>query len=516
MAIGVFVVFAFRAGEPNYRGRSLTSWLDQYQNTPFEEQKHRSEAEGAVRTIGAEKALPYLLSMLDADDGPIRSWIIRKSENLDFRVLKLRAAVETQLLGIAGFEVLGTNGAPAMMPLARLLDDPRRAFVAVRCLSCIGKPAEAVLCQSLTHKNVEVRASAIAALAAVTDDVEKYIARVKPGLKDPEKVVRYAALDAIGSQTEASDLAVPFLLAALKDNDERFRFSAVLLLGSFATNAPRVIPALSHAVEDSQCTVALAALRTLVSVVPQEVLPIVLKNFNSSDSRRKRQAVQHLCDYPITAPGVRAALESAATDPDAGVSRMAQKLLTEVYQTEHPDEGQITNEPSWENKPLGEWLAMRTTGYIFADAATNAFRQMGSNVIPALLKRLAYRRPPYNLEANELNLEAACALVTMGKLAKPALPELQALIVGDDPNLALHAMIAMCGMGAETVRGLIRGLTNQHDIIRSEAAHFWGEDIAAQFPNESKLASPFLIKLLDDPIASVRMAATNALQALPQ
>jgi hypothetical protein len=139
---------------------------------------------------------------------------------------------------------------------------------------------------------------------------------------------------------------------------------------------------------------------------------------------------------------------------------------------------------------------------------------MGTNALPALLERLAYRQPPYNLKAYEVNMEAACAFIVIGEVARPVLPQLEALMDSDDEDFALRAMIATCGMGADSIGCLIKGLTNRHDIVRAEAAHFLEDNIGARFPDQRKLALPFIVGLLSDTNESVRMSATNALREI--
>ena len=515
LIVGTVAVLAWWSREPSYHGRALTSWLQQVYDTPLSETQRLSEAQAAVRAIGAEKALPVLLKLAEAQDGPIRSWVIKKNEKWNIRVLKMREAEDTQQLGIAGFEVLGTNCARAVPERTRLLEDTNHAFTAVRCLADIGKQAEFALWRSITNRDALVREWGISALAGVTDYADEFIARVKDSLNDPDGGVRGTALQAIGSQTEVPDTAIPFLLAALEKDDESFGSLAAGLLADFGTNGLRAFNALSNAVEKWGPAPASQALKTLVRLAPKEALPIVFACLRSPDPQRRCGAVARLCAYPITTSEVRAALEGAAADPDPEVSRMAQEFITKLYRAGRPDELLTPNEPSYRGKGLGAWLKeIRKASSGVPKDAEDALRQMGTNAIPALLERLAYRQPPYKLKAYEVNIEAACAFMVLGEVAKPALPKLEGLMDSDDEDMALHAMIATCGMGADTIGCLIRGLTNRHDIVRAEAAHFLEDSIGARFPDQRKLAVPFIVVLLSDASESVRMSATNALREI--
>lgn len=175
----------------------------------------------------------------------------------------------------------------------------------------------------------------------------------------------------------------------------------------------------------------------------------------------------------------------------------------------------MPNEPSYHGKSLCEWLAMRKEGWELSTNAVAALRQMGTNVVPALLARLAYKEPVFHLDDPDLSLGAATALIAMGDHAKPALPALAALMDDDNPDLALRAMIATLGTGADAVPCVVKGLTNRFPDVRGEAASFlteWG----AQFPEQCKQAIPYVMRLLDDPDENVRKSATNHLKELDQ
>ena len=98
--------------------------------------------------------------------------------------------------------------------------------------------------------------------------------------------------------------------------------------------------------------------------------------------------------------------------------------------------------------------------------------------------------------------------------AKAALPNLESLMESEDRDVALHALASASNMGADGVKCLVKGLTNQHSDVRSEAAHFLGEGPATNFPEQRKPAIPVLIKLLSDTNEFVRMNAANAIKEI--
>ena len=540
------VVLVLLAREPRYQGRTLTSWLEQIHDPPWDETQVL-QAQDAVRAIGAKKALPKLLRLIKAKDDPVSQWIAVKSEELKIGFLKWHSADDFHELGLAGFEALGTNAAPAVGALTKLLDEPDTALNAFGGLACIGKPAELSMCRGITNRDERVRQASVLRLASVTDDVEIYINRIKGCLEDPSAYVRNAAVDGIGTQSAAPDLAVPLLITALNDSSDFVSSSAAGWLGDFGTNALSAVPALSNLVEHAGLNTANAALRTLVKIAPNESIPIlakclargspatggalsvlvastpdkamplILAGTQSTNLNRRRISFRLLYDCPLT-PEIRSAIEGAAADTDIIISQNAKKFLTEQYRKAHPIESQFTNEPVFLGKGLGEWLkTRRNPDGSFPKDAVDAIQHIGTNAIPALLARLVYAEPPFGLRspvAGKVNVEAICAFITLGEQAIPALPQLRTLMDSTNGDIAVRAMMATCGTGSNAIPFLINGLTNQFADVRNEAANNLTDGIGAQFPEQRKPVIPLIVKLLDDPDESVRMNATNELKQI--
>ena len=533
--------------EPHYQGRSLTSWLQQSWDTPLMETQRLAEAQNAIRGIGAKKVLPKLLKLVQSEDDPISMTIMhigdefRISDDIGDRFIRWHSAEDFWWLGERGFEVLGTNGAPAAEALGQLLDKPRRLLVIGRCLESIGKPAEPVICQALTNQDVAVRQWAVEQLASVTDDVEVYITRIKPRLHDSSDAVRVTTVDAIGVQTSAPELAVPLLIEALKDS--AVSANAAGALANFGTNALVAFPILTNLVEHGGSNVAGAALKTiiiidsdqglpiltnclargksgtalalraLVDVAPERALPIILSRFQSPDTETRRVAFRLLCRYPLTPP-VESALQAAAADSDLNMANRAKKILTENRQKEHPLESQFLDDPSYEGKRLGEWLKMheRQGDYAFSPEATNAIHHIGSNAIPALLRRLVYVEPPFGLPAYEINMDGVQGFLMIGDQATPALPQLQALLDGTNQSQVLYAMVSSLGTGTNAIPVLTKGLTNQFPEVRGQAASSLAEVIANRFPERREEIISLLTNLVNDPDSDVRLTVKGALQ----
>jgi HEAT repeat protein len=556
VAVGIVIVL-IRAGEPRNHGRALTSWLQQYWDSSLEETQRLAEAKNAVRAIGERKALPKLLKLVEARDDPASLWMVdtgekfRISDTFGDRFFRWRSAEDFWWLGERGFEIFGTNAAPAADELGKLFIEQfsdgekqyQHTLVIERCLESIGKPAELVICRTLTNSDPEIRQWAIDQLASVSDDVAVYIARIKPFLKDSSNGVRRTTVDAIGTQTSAPELAVPILIGVL--NDSSVNANAATALANFGTNALVTFPILTNLVEHGDTNVAGAALKTLIIIAPDEsltiltnciargrpetygalealknaapekALPIILERFHAPNLDERLFAFRLLCRYPMT-PTIESTIQTAAADPEFEIARRAKEILTEQYEKEHPIESLFANDPSYGGKPLGEWLKLHDRDGFFSQDATNAIRRIGTNAIPALFQRLTHAQPPFGLptrENGEIRMDGVRGFIALGDETIPAFPKLEMLMDGTSRDVALCAMVSSLGAGSNSIPILAKGLTNQFADVRSEAAHNL-TGVAERFPECRKEIVPLLQKLLDDPDAEVRESVKGDLQEL--
>jgi HEAT repeat protein len=552
--LGVLIICT---SEPRYQGRTLTSWLQQYEDgSVMAETQRVAEAQNAVRAIGAKKALPKLLKLVEAKDDPVSLWMIDKGEKFRIsdkwgtRFFRWHSAEDFEWLGQQGFEILGTNAAPAVDELGKLLNEndhvliTEQCLVTERCLESIGKPAEQVVCQALTNSNPAIRQWAVDQLAPVMDDVVVYIARIKPSLKDPSDAVQRTTVDAIGIQTSAPELAVPPLIEALKGPS--VSANAANALANFGTNALVAFPILTNLVENGNDDTASAALKTSIIIAPNEslpiltdciargkpqtrealkalkdvepekALPIILERFQSSDPDTRLFAFRLLSRYPMT-PTIKSIIQTAVADPEFEIASRAKEILTEQYEKEHPVESLFTNDPAYGGKSLGQWLKMHDSDGFLSKEATNAIQHIGTNAIPALLQRLTYVQPPFGLPTHESGLicmDGVRGFIALGEQGVPALPKLQALLDGTNQSIVLYAPVAAIGAGTNAIPVLSKGLTNQVADVRSEAANHLTEGIAERFPESHEEIISLLTNLLNDPDPDVRLNVKGDLQEM--
>jgi HEAT repeat protein len=505
--------------EPSYQGRGLTRWLRQCYDSSLEETQKIAEVHQAVNAIGAERALPVLLKMVRAKDGVIRSWIIQKNEKWGVRALKLHEAGETRQLGVAGFEALGTNAAPAVDELTIMLADTNRgpdslAFIALRCLIYIGMPAEKSVCASLTNQNPEIRAFATSQIGWVTDDIELYLRRLEVPLNDADATVRFAAVQGLGLQTTYPDEVLPLLIRAMNDPAQNIAGYAVKFVGELGTNGVKALEPLREIVETGNSYMATHALKSLLSVAPDRALPMVFGWLESTNQDHRARGALLLTEFPTVTPRIVERLKQAMKDSDAKVAHSATEALKKLRQREKEQGAYkvvIEGEPIVGGKALGEWLKRKPGQEEFSPEAKRAIQAMGTNAVPALLARLAYEDSKYGLYDYDTSLESVGGFFLLGEQALPALPRLAELINGDDQRVALFALVSCCSMGSNAVPVVVSGLTNDFADVRGEALHYLTDGPLTAFPEARKRAVPDIVAMLRDSEESNRISATNAL-----
>ena len=99
--------------EPEYGGRKLTSWLDQYENG-----KGHAQTEAALGAIGTN-AIPALLRMLRAHDSAFKLKLIALAEKQHLIRFSFTSAEAWNERAFLGFAFLGSSASNAVPALAR-------------------------------------------------------------------------------------------------------------------------------------------------------------------------------------------------------------------------------------------------------------------------------------------------------------------------------------------------------------------------------------------------------------
>ena len=191
-----FVLFGDRESQPQYQGRSLSSWLAIYDDldpTTFE------QAEEAIQQIGTN-ALPYLLRWIQYEppawrtslrDGvPSRIW-----DNSSFQRLISGRAGRRAAYARDGFRILGTNAVPVLPELERLLKSNTRPMIVMNtrlALVSIGQPSIAVFERALADTNQLYRYRIPMSLRVMAreDGPAVYLPLLRQALTNDDRMVR--------------------------------------------------------------------------------------------------------------------------------------------------------------------------------------------------------------------------------------------------------------------------------------------------------------------------------------
>ncbi len=193
-------------------------------------------------------------------------------------------------------------------------------------------------------------------------------------------------------------------------------------------------------------------------------------------------------------------------------------------------------EPSYQGRSLSSWIEHPST-----PGQKEAIRAIGANGIPTLLRLIqtketwwrdfAAKHPqnplvknfvPPRLPAEGFHQNAGAAFMTLGPIAKAALPDLTKLL--DNPDFAIrgHAMRAIGGIGTEaSILPMVQATTNASAPVRQAAVFGLGweaQAARAKFPAElqsfqthaSEIVTA-LIARLDDANPNVRLGAVQSL-----
>lgn len=452
-------VAIFRSSEPSYQGRSLTSWLEQYQMAEDGEgQPSLVEAQTAIRAIGAKKALPHLFRMIEARDGPMHYWL---DENIP--MLKLRSAGKINELGFCGFKALGTAATPGIPKLMHFAADPsHRSAWAVSCLGAIGPPGAAGVTGALTNSDWVVRATAVIELRNVEPDDLVLVGQLTAAVGDTNTLVHRRAIYLLCSETNHPEEIVPILSQALNDPYSEARYHAALTLCSLGTNARPAFGALSNFIAQANAKDGTKILRTLRISMPQDALPIALSEMQSTDSGHRLAASIILMSYETATPEIAAALKDAAEDPDPNVRRVAAESADRFHfamgDTNLLSRPFPADEPSYRGHTLREWLKIHRSDPVIsrrADAA-DAIRKVGTNAVPTLEAMLTQLDPATSRPDLTLAWYADDGFRLIGRDGAAAIDLLNELIRGPDEDLAIIGVSSAISVGENpaTIRGL--------------------------------------------------------------
>jgi hypothetical protein len=211
LAITIVVLLAHEP-EPRYNGRSLSSWLKAYaaiyettgttQTIP-----DVGEAVHAIQAIGTN-ALPLLLKWIQQEPPSWQQAAHRKLPKRLWNTAPARLLIdgpgyEKASHAMNAFDILGTNAAPAIPGLVKLMTGTTNRTIVARAIGAlggIGVPALPYLITALSNTNQPGRHLIPFRIQAIAADLgtNTWLPPLKAALQDPDPRVRASASAVLG------------------------------------------------------------------------------------------------------------------------------------------------------------------------------------------------------------------------------------------------------------------------------------------------------------------------------
>jgi len=267
-----------RENEPVYQGKTLSQWLDAWdQGGP----SHPDAAIEAVRKMGTN-ALTYLIRDIRAKDGLV--W--RKLPDSAYKFHLIRSirrhvsgpdAVYRRERAAVILTILGPAAAPAIPDLSDCLDETNTAMHAANILGhydsigrvALGPEAVPALLKAITNSDARVRGTAANALGLLASEPDVVVPSLLHALKDSSPEVRAMAARSFGGYKMEAATILPPLIQILDDSNPRVRQSTVWMLGRFRSLASNAVPKLSVLLNDPDDKVRNEATNALKLIVPE-------------------------------------------------------------------------------------------------------------------------------------------------------------------------------------------------------------------------------------------------------
>ena len=239
LPVGI-TVSALKSREPAYHGRTLRSWLTEFDRGY---KSANTNAVAAIQAIGTN-GLPILLAELEYKEPAWLKSLSALADKVPIIDVRLDPPGKRNLRAAFAFHALGADGKPAVPELANLIFQNHGADEAAIALAGIGQDALPEFANALSVTNARIRMSAVMGLRHWRGDARDVVPLLIKALTDESHPVRLDAVNALGELGQEPDIAVPALIQALQDKASIVRISATVALEIFGKDAEAALPAL--------------------------------------------------------------------------------------------------------------------------------------------------------------------------------------------------------------------------------------------------------------------------------
>jgi HEAT repeat protein len=280
--------------EPRHDGLSLSEWVA----APAEAGRSPEEAAAALRSM-EPRATATLLRWLQTRESRWRRRLCELAARQNWFTLEPDRAWERREWAVSGFALLGTNAAPAIPRLARLVDDPEIGPAALGALRGIGLPSAPVLLAALTNNNAEARNGIVQILANEPFiDLPQALPSLLRALDDPDYQVQLTALGALAHCGRQPQVVWPALAQRGRDTNFDGRAFALRALTDAQASADLAVPVFVAALADGNLESRRAAIAGLLRVEGDAALEPLLRALEDSDVAVRAKAAVGLGKFP--------------------------------------------------------------------------------------------------------------------------------------------------------------------------------------------------------------------------
>ncbi len=274
--VAVAGLYVFTRPQLSYKGRSLSSWLEQLDCTypvgdydPGRSWQAQMSSEGAeaaeaIRQMGTN-AVPSLLQWLENtnQDGRVRIELGAILHRLSAGRIDLPRIADQRRRAALGLAALGPMAKPGIPALTRTINDEKLSAQGCTALASIGPEGWVVLTRALDNSNVFSVHNALNSLgsyhAAVPGTTEAIIAIAT----NSSHGLSLNAIGALGCIGQDERHVIPILLTCLGSANSQVRSCAAWGIGWFGSRASNAAPILSELLSDPNPTVQMCASNAL-------------------------------------------------------------------------------------------------------------------------------------------------------------------------------------------------------------------------------------------------------------
>jgi hypothetical protein len=246
--------------EPRHAGQHLTFWLKEYY------ERHTPRSEQALLAIGTN-AIPTLIKLLLEEEPLSLARILEKARLPIELVHDNSQLMERRHLATIGFQVLGSNAAPTVPALLRLLDDSPRSHLASEALFYIGEPALAPVRSFLVSTNPYAKRHAVHLVLSITRHARTNILSL---ISDPDPTIRAETYLYLRGPGVPTDFILDQLIKGLHDPDPNAASYAAIALRNIGNEGTNALPRL-YEIQNTTNTLAPAELATTIKSLEKRI-----------------------------------------------------------------------------------------------------------------------------------------------------------------------------------------------------------------------------------------------------